>query len=1229
MKKILLFLALFIGFQILAFGQAPQLTPEEIKAEIAKRGLNPSEVEAKMKEKGFDMYNLKPEEVPAAQVAFNQVANELEAQKGQPTGQPNTPPANADKPAGDGSSQTPAANSPDNQPAQSGADAAKDTLPPSPNEIRDSLKTETALQDSLDKAKPGEPLQPGELPADRIYGQQVFRDRQIQLYTQTTDINTPPDYVLGSGDKLVVSVWSGVANYSESLEIGLEGYAAPKTLPRVYLRGLSFEKARSQLRAVYSQRYPVGQGNFEVSLVSARTIDVSITGEVFNFGSFKISGLNTAFHALVASGGPTNIGTIRNIALYRSGQPKRTIDVYQYLLDPTVSRNFYLQNGDNIYVGPIGRVVRIRGGVNRGDGYELVAGENLRKLIQWAGGLKKDAYLDNIQISRIANQKREIIDLNLKELLDNNRDFELFDGDIITIKAIEADVENYVDVAGAVYYPDRYAVSGSSRLKELLEKAKLKKDARTDFAQLIRTDAAEGTSEYIRINPAAALAGDTAANILLQPRDRVVLFTVGKFTDKLEGVESNGALRTPTKLPFDIRRTLRVSDLLLLSGGTALDAAEFGYITRTFPDRPKEVQYLRVPLKSVEENPGPANPDDLLLEPGDRLFVPSKNSFLDSYTAKSDGALRNPREVPVGFGQPLLVGNLLELSNGLLPDAADFGYIFRTYPDRPREQSTLRVNLKEILTNPASPENIAIQPGDRLFVPNKSAFLEASYSAKSEGAVRNAKTFQVDFNRSLRVSNVIELSNGLQPDAVDFAYIFRTYIDRPKEQSTIRVNLRAALAAPGSADDLPLEPGDRLFIPNKSAYLEGYSVKSEGAFRNPQQYPIDFTKSLKISNLIELSGGLQVDATDFGYVFRTYPDRPKEQTYIRVDLRKIAANPGSAEDFQLEPNDRVLAMSKGLFKDEYDVRVTGLVRKPGSYRWDPSLRLEDVITLAGGLKMEAASNRVEVFRVIINQNRPTQQTVGQFEIDENFRVKNASNFVLLPYDIIAIRPVPNFEFQKMMFVEGEVPYPGEYALVGKNEKLSSVIKRAGGLGPEAFAAGATLFRQQDSTGFVVINLREALKKPNSYHNLILKEGDKIFIPKVKDIVSVTGATKAAELYPKKVFGNGGKLNFPWEPGKRAKHYIKKYAAGFGEEADRNTVTVEQPNGEIRRTKRILGIRFYPKVPKGSIVSVATKQPDPAGPAGEQKAPPDWNQILSDTLAKVTSIVTLLVLIDKI
>lgn len=1134
MKKILLFLALFIGFQILAFGQAPQLTPEEIKAEIAKRGLNPSEVEAKMKEKGFDMYNLKPEEVPAAQVAFNQVANELEAQKGQPTGQPNTPPANADKPAGDGSSQTPAANSPDNQPAQSGADAAKDTLPPSPNEIRDSLKTETALQDSLDKAKPGEPLQPGELPADRIYGQQVFRDRQIQLYTQTTDINTPPDYVLGSGDKLVVSVWSGVANYSESLEIGLEGYAAPKTLPRVYLRGLSFEKARSQLRAVYSQRYPVGQGNFEVSLVSARTIDVSITGEVFNFGSFKISGLNTAFHALVASGGPTNIGTIRNIALYRSGQPKRTIDVYQYLLDPTVSRNFYLQNGDNIYVGPIGRVVRIRGGVNRGDGYELVAGENLRKLIQWAGGLKKDAYLDNIQISRIANQKREIIDLNLKELLDNNRDFELFDGDIITIKAIEADVENYVDVAGAVYYPDRYAVSGSSRLKELLEKAKLKKDARTDFAQLIRTDAAEGTSEYIRINPAAALAGDTAANILLQPRDRVVLFTVGKFTDKLEGVESNGALRTPTKLPFDIRRTLRVSDLLLLSGGTALDAAEFGYITRTFPDRPKEVQYLRVPLKSVEENPGPANPDDLLLEPGDRLFVP-----------------------------------------------------------------------------------------------NKSAFLEASYSAKSEGAVRNAKTFQVDFNRSLRVSNAIELSNGLQPDAVDFAYIFRTYIDRPKEQSTIRVNLRAALAAPGSADDLPLEPGDRLFIPNKSAYLEGYSVKSEGAFRNPQQYPIDFTKSLKISNLIELSGGLQVDATDFGYVFRTYPDRPKEQTYIRVDLRKIAANPGSAEDFQLEPNDRVLAMSKGLFKDEYDVRVTGLVRKPGSYRWDPSLRLEDVITLAGGLKMEAASNRVEVFRVIINQNRPTQQTVGQFEIDENFRVKNASNFVLLPYDIIAIRPVPNFEFQKMMFVEGEVPYPGEYALVGKNEKLSSVIKRAGGLGPEAFAAGATLFRQQDSTGFVVINLREALKKPNSYHNLILKEGDKIFIPKVKDIVSVTGATKAAELYPKKVFGNGGKLNFPWEPGKRAKHYIKKYAAGFGEEADRNTVTVEQPNGEIRRTKRILGIRFYPKVPKGSIVSVATKQPDPAGPAGEQKAPPDWNQILSDTLAKVTSIVTLLVLIDKI
>ncbi len=898
MKKILLALFFLLGVfccDKLSAQNPATFTPDQIRAEVVRRGFDPAEVETRMRARGFDPNNITESQLPAAQQAFLEIIRELENARdsnGRPAQAPSAPPV-------------PEKISPPDQQF--------------PNEPAGSRNTASG-------------------PA-AIYGQQLFRDRRLSIYRQTSELTVPEDYILGPGDKLVVSIWGQVAAYSEDLEVNSEGYVIPKTLSRVYLTGLTYAQAKGQLQAVFARRYPVDRTNFAVSLSVARTLDVNITGEVFDYGSFRLSALNPAFNALVATGGPTDIGSVRKITLYRSGQAPRRLDVYEYLLDPSGKGNTYLQNGDNIFVPVAERVVEVDGAVRRPARYELIAGEQLRQLLEWAGGLRGDAYTTSIQVARVVNQQRTFLDVNLADLLTKNQDFDLLDGDVVTIRDISAAAENFVNVEGAVDFSGSYAFSKGLKITDLLARARLRKEARTDFAYLQRSRM-DGTTEYLSVNLAAALADPSGtANATLQPRDRLIVFAQSRFADAAN-IQSEGALRESRTLPYDASRTLRVSDL------------------------------------------------------------------------------------------------------------------------------------------------------------------------------------------------------------------------------------------------------------------------------------------------IDLSGGLRPDAADFAYLIRTRPDNPEEKSYIRVNLRAIGANPAAPDNMVLEPFDRLTVQSKSLFSDEYTVQVKGAVRNPGEYHWDQSLQLQDLLSLAGGLRREAASDRVDIFRVVINQNQPTSVVVGTFKIDSLFNVLNNNIFQLQPYDIVVVRSVPEFELQKMVTIRGEVRYPGEYALIDKNEQLLSVLQRAGGLTTEAFPPGATLYRSEGQTGFVVLRLDAVLRDPANRHNFVLKAGDVIDIPKTKDLVAIRGATRAFDLYPDKIIGNNGGINVAYRPGKRAGWYVREYAAGFGERALRRSLTVEEANGRLRRTKNFVLFKIYPPVSKGATINVARK-PAPEPKTGVEKKSVDWDVVFAETIAKATSVLTLLVLLQRL
>ncbi|MBK9564390.1 MAG: SLBB domain-containing protein [Saprospiraceae bacterium] len=160
-------------------------------------------------------------------------------------------------------------------------------------------------------------------------------------------------------------------------------------------------------------------------MATARTLNVNIVGEVFNNGTYNISAVNTAFNALIAAGGPNNIGSVRKIQLLRAGKKPKTIDVYQYLQNPVVSQEFFLAENDFINVPVAEKLVVVKGAINRPFQYELLEQEGMAELIKYAGGLKANALRSTIQVKRIESDSVRVIDLNWSEMEKNNQKFVL------------------------------------------------------------------------------------------------------------------------------------------------------------------------------------------------------------------------------------------------------------------------------------------------------------------------------------------------------------------------------------------------------------------------------------------------------------------------------------------------------------------------------------------------------------------------------------------------------------------------------------------------------------------------------------------------------------------------------------------------------------------------------------------------------------------------------------
>lgn len=610
------------------------------------------------------------------------------------------------------------------------------------------------------------------------------------------------------------------------------------------------------------------------------------------------------------------------------------------------------------------------------------------------------------------------------------------------------------------------------------------------------------------------------------------------------------------------------------------------------------------------QDPSPEN--NVYLNANDYIYVPAFDKQIEI-----EGAVNRPLIYELTEGENLR--ELITYSGGLKADAYRGNIqISRTVND---EVKILDVDYRSLLQNGG---NFPLFNGDKVNV--KTLNRAANNVVTVTGAVAYPGNFEL--TEGMRVSDLLRRSEILEEAFTDIAYLQRLNTD--STLTYVRLNLSDIMANPSSENDRILAAKDKINIYFSSVRTveDESNFVVRGAVQNPGLYPFGTGGSLKIEDALQIAGGVRQDAkTDFGYLIRKDPVT-SEPEYLRFDLDVVLNNPASETNVPLSPGDTIEIFSTRKFIDESFVEVVGAVRNPSRFAWDASLTLQDVLSLSEGLQLAAARNRVEVFRLILTDNEPTETVVATLEVDEELNVTSGNgDFLLEPFDIIAVRYVPGFDKQEMISLSGEVKFPGTYPLIADNERLSSIIERAGGVTREGFLPGATLFRSDEEVGFVVIKLEEVLKNPNSPYNVILKKGDIITVPKANELVTIKGATEAAELYVDEVTADG-KVAVPFLKSKSAREYVNEFAAGFSDDARRGKVTVEHPNGELKRTLDLGLVKIYPKIRPGSVINVPTKPPAKLKEK-EEKEPVDWAKVLADSITQATAILSLVLLLQSV
>ena len=581
----------------------------------------------------------------------------------------------------------------------------------------------------------------------KIFGHDIFNQKALS-FEPNMNIAIPQTYVLGPGDQLIVDIY-GASQKSMQLTISPEGEVTVPGYGPVQVSGLTVAAANAKIRSTVGSRY--SSSNIKVTVGNTRTILVNVMGEVRTPGTYHLSAFSTVFHALYMAGGIKDIGTLRNIKVYRNGNLVTVVDIYEYILNGRLAGDIPLREGDVIQVGTYDCLVGITGNVKRSMFYEMRNSETVATLLKYAGGFTGDAHKKSVRLTRQTGERYAVYNVGEFEM----NTFHLEDGDAVTVDGMLNRYENMVEVKGAVFRPGQYQLGKEvTSVRSLLQAAEgVTEDAMTNRGILHRLKE-DRSLEVISVDVKGILAG-TTPDIPLMNEDVLFIPTDADLRQQ-RTLTITGEVMSPGTYQYADNTTLE--DLVLQAGGLT-DAASTARVdvSRRIRD-PKSTTYTREIAKTysfslkdgfvVDGTPG------FVLEPYDIVHVRRSLGFQTprNITVSGEVLYEGTHTLP---NKNLRLTDAIKMAGGVTPDAyvkgarlerrlndderARRNFLLKQLKTQIEDGDTVYMNqldldntytvgiyLDKALANPGGEYDIVLREGDRIIVPEYNATVKIS-----------------------------------------------------------------------------------------------------------------------------------------------------------------------------------------------------------------------------------------------------------------------------------------------------------------------------------------------------------------------------------------------------------------------------------------------------------------------------------------------------------------------
>ncbi len=605
---------------------------------------------------------------------------------------------------------------------------------------------------------------------ETIFGSELFTSNSL-VFEPNLRIPAPAGYVLGPDDELVISVY-GFSEKKYNLTINESGEIYIPTVGPIYLNGLSIEEAaekiKSKLASTIYRAINTGKTKVQVTLGKIRSIRVTVIGQAKKPGTFTVSSLTTLYNILYLCGGPTSMGSYRDIQIIRGNQLKRTADLYDFLVEGNQKDNIILQEGDVIRIPYYQNRVTLSGNVKREGKFEMLDGETFTDLLKYCGGFTDNAYRGSITVVRITDTAKKIIDLNAAQF----SSFKTNGSDKYIVGKLHDEFGNRIVITGSVLRPGPYELTPDLTINALIDKAGgLSREAYTKRISIFR---------YLKNKMPTMLSvdldsvNDLSKNIYLVKDDSVVVHSIFEFQDS-NYVTVEGNVRKPGIVPW--RENISLRDVLLSVGGLSQfgDSATIEISRRIRNANIEEANHNESRIFNIDLAGKNDASQDVLLQPYDLVIVKSLPGYSPQRTVLVLGEVKSPGRYGLQKSGDR-ISDVIQRVGGFKASADSSSITIRrniksnlTASEReklfqrilninsdsialhPRLKDELyksydliSVDLSKALSNPNSSENLALEDGDVLTIDRSSNLVRIS------GEVYNPTIIPFKQNESLK-----------------------------------------------------------------------------------------------------------------------------------------------------------------------------------------------------------------------------------------------------------------------------------------------------------------------------------------------------------------------------------------------------------------------------------------------------------------------------------------------